>query len=73
MEFIRSIAPVIVAGIVIIILILTIKKNRKSNGKIETYMTERIALGLYISAAIGASMSSYPSYFISFGTLIGFL
>lgn len=53
MRFIRSIAPIIVAGIVIIILILTIKKKRKSNGKIETYMSEGIALGLCIGAAIG--------------------
>ena len=69
MGFIKSIVPVIVAGIVIITMVLVIKKQRKSNSKVETYMMEGIGLGL----CIGAAIPNYLSYFISFGTLIGFL
>lgn len=35
MEFIKSTVPVIVAGIVIIIMVLVIKKNSKSNSDVE--------------------------------------
>lgn len=73
MEFIKSIAPVIVAGGVAVYLILTIKKKRESADTADTYMSEGIALGLCLGAGIGASMPGYLSYFISFGTLIGFL
>lgn len=75
MELIKNIVPVIVAGLIIIIMVLIIKQKRKSNNKVETYMTEGIALGLCGGVAIGASIPNYDylSYFISFGTLIGFV
>lgn len=73
MEFIKTIAPVIVAGLVPVILILAIRKKRKSQDKTETYMSEGVALGICLGAGIGSALPSYLSYFISAGVLIGFL
>lgn len=48
MELIKSIAPVIVAGVVAVVLVLIIKKRRKLNDKVETYITEGISLILLV-------------------------
>lgn len=52
MELIKNIVPVIVAGLIIIIMVLIIKKKRKSNNKVETYMTEGIALSQLVKSKI---------------------
>lgn len=72
MEWIKSIAPVLAAGAVTVIMVLAIKKKRSANDNEETYMAEGIALGLCLGAGVGASIPGALSYFISLGTLLGF-
>ena len=73
MMFIKSIAPVLAAGVIAVAMVFIIKKQHKTDEKAATCMAEGVALGLCFGAAIVSSMPAFLTYFISLGSLLGLL
>ena len=70
-DFILAAFPWIIIGISVAIIVVNCNKEKDKNLSKETYLTERMSIGMCLGVSLGSLSSEHLEIFLSLGMLIG--